>query len=98
MPACLTPSQYPQSVDHGGVGVGAHNAVGVHQAVADVDHATQVLQVHLVNRAHVRRDHVHVLERFGAPLPGPRRHRGLHTFTHFTVKKYQTSKLTFDVP
>ena len=69
MPAHLTPAQYTQSVDHGGVRVGPHNAVGVHQAIADVDYATQVLQVHLMNGAHVRREHVHVLERFGAPLP-----------------------------
>jgi len=85
----LTPAQYAQSVDHGGVRVGAHHAVGVHQAVGpDVDHAAQLLQVDLVHGAHLRRDHVHVAERFGAPLAGKKTQQPFthtHFKTHFTV-------------
>lgn len=58
----LTPAQDAQAVDHGGVGVGSHHAVGVHEAVSHLDHPGQMLKIHLMDRTDVRRNHVHVFK------------------------------------
>lgn len=64
----LTPAEDAQAVDHGGVRVGSHHTVGVDEALADLHHSGQVLQVDLVDGTHLRRNHVHVLESLRAPL------------------------------
>lgn len=64
----FTPSQDAQAIDHGGVWVGSHHTVGVDEAVADLDDPGQVLQIHLVDRTDVRRNHVHILKSFWTPL------------------------------
>ena len=46
---CLTPAQDSQSVDHCGVGVCAHQAIGVEVPVMVEHHSSQVLQIDLVN-------------------------------------------------
>lgn len=60
----FTPAKDAQAVDHGGVRVGSHHAVRVDETVADLHHSGQILQVHLVDCADVRRNHIHVLECF----------------------------------
>jgi len=67
---CFTPAEDAQAVDHGGVRVGSHHAVGVDQTVADLHHPGQILQIHLVDCTDVRRNHVHVLKCFWTPLFG----------------------------
>lgn len=63
-----TPAEDAQTVDHGGVRVGAHQAVRVEEPVVVEHHPGQVLQVDLVNDPRSRRDDPHVPEGFGAPL------------------------------
>lgn len=66
----LTPAQDPQAVDHGGVGVGSHHAVGVNEAVSHLDHSGQMLKIHLMDRTNVWRNHVHIFKSIWAPLFG----------------------------
>ncbi len=63
------PAQHAEAVDHGGVGVGADQGVGVDLArpVVDEDHPGQVLQVDLVADAGVGRHDLEVVERRLAP-------------------------------
>ena len=60
------PAHDAEAVDHGGVGVGADQGVGVGgrlaELVAELHHRRQVLQVHLVDDAGARRDHPEVVE------------------------------------
>ena len=60
----FTPAQDAQAVDHGGVRIGSHDAVGVDVTVAELDHSGQILHIHLVDRANVRGNDVHILEGF----------------------------------
>lgn len=48
MKHCLTPAQNSQSIDHCGVGVRSHEAIGVKVAILVKHHSSQVLQVDLV--------------------------------------------------
>lgn len=64
----LTPAQDSQSIDHGGVGVGSHQAIGVEIAIIVEHHSSQVLQVDLMNDARARRNDSHVPEGLRAPL------------------------------
>lgn len=66
----LTPAQDAQAVDHGGVGVGSHHAVGVHEAVSHLDHSGQMLKIHLMDWTNVRWNHVHIFKSIWAPLFG----------------------------
>ena len=53
--AAHTPAEDPEAVDHGGVGVGAHQRVAVGAAVVGgEDHPRQVLEIDLVADAHAR--------------------------------------------
>lgn len=45
----LTPAEDTQTIDHGGVRVGAHQAVRIQEPILVKHHAGQVLQVDLVN-------------------------------------------------
>ena len=69
--AAHAPAQHTDPVDHGGVGVGAHQGVrdGHPPAVdlADLDHPRQVLEVDLVADAHPGRHHREVVERLLRP-------------------------------
>ena len=56
------PSQHPEGVDHRRVGVGADERVGHGHAVADGHHRAQVLEVHLVDDPHPRRNDPEVAE------------------------------------
>lgn len=58
----LTPAKDAQSVDHGGMGISSNHTVRVDEALADLHHPGQVLQVDLVDGTHLWRNHVHVLE------------------------------------
>ena len=71
------PAEHAEAVDHGGVRVGAHQGIGVHQRrrggvgrVVRIDHhhAGQVLEVHLVHDAGRRRHHAEVGERALPPV------------------------------
>ena len=46
---CLTPAEDTQAINHGGVGVCAHQAVGVEVPLMVKHYSGQVLQVNLVN-------------------------------------------------
>mmetsp|Transcript_14449 Transcript_14449/g.26143 ORF Transcript_14449/g.26143 Transcript_14449/m.26143 type:complete len:879 (-) Transcript_14449:137-2773(-) len=63
-----TPAQDPQAVDHGGVGVRAHQAVGVHQPLVVEHHPGEVLHVHLMHNAVARGHNGQTLKGGGAPL------------------------------
>ena len=65
---CLTPAEDTQPINHGGVGVCAHQAVRVEVPFVVKDHSGQVLQVDLVNDPRTRRYDSHVPESFRAPL------------------------------
>lgn len=67
----LTPAQDAQTIDHGGVRVGAHQTVRIQEPILVKHHAGQVLQVDLVNDSWTRRNNSHVSEGFGAPLQRP---------------------------
>ncbi len=64
--AAHAPAEHAQAVDHGGVGVGADQRVGVGGALAagfmHEDHARQVLEVDLVDDAGIRRHDGEVAE------------------------------------
>ena len=64
----LTPAQDTQSIDHCGVWVSAHQAVGVEVPIIFKHHSSQVLQVDLVNDPWTGRNDSHVSEGFRAPL------------------------------
>ena len=57
------PAEHAQAVDHRGVRVGADQRVRVGLAVLREHDAREVLEVHLVADARVRRDHLEVVER-----------------------------------
>ncbi len=66
------PAQYPKAVDHGGVGIGAHQGVRVGVGVAVLGFGRphtlgQVFQVHLVADTGARWHHAEVVEGFLAP-------------------------------
>src|SRR5699024_7157998 len=65
--AADAPAQYPQSVDHCGVRVGAHTGVRVGLAVPCHDRTGEVLDVDLVDDAGARRDHLELVEGTLAP-------------------------------
>jgi len=70
--AADAPSQHAETVHHRRVRVGPHQRVRVRGAVAvHEDHLRQVLQVHLVADAGVRRDHPEVVERLLPPSQEP---------------------------
>ena len=53
-----TPSEHAETVDHGRVGVGADQRVGVGDAIAvPKDHLGEVLEIDLVTDPAVRREH-----------------------------------------
>ena len=58
------PSQHTQSVDHCGVRIRAHQSVGIREPLAvyffNKHHSRQILQVHLMNYAGIRRNDGHV--------------------------------------
>ena len=56
------PAEHPEGVDHRRVGVGADERVGHRHAVADGHHRAQVLEVHLVDDPHPRRNDPEVAE------------------------------------
>ena len=64
--AAHTPAHDPQPVDHGRVGICAHQRVGVRQGVAvglpGEDHLAEEFQVDLMDDARVRRNHAEVVE------------------------------------
>lgn len=63
------PADHSQTVDHGGVTVSTHNRIRVQQTLLiSKHHASQVLQIHLVNDARPRRNNQEVLKGSGAPL------------------------------
>ncbi len=61
------PAEHTEAVHHRRVRVGAHEGVGESHAVAVVDDAGEVLEVHLVADAGARRDDLEVAERALAP-------------------------------
>ena len=70
--AAHAPAEHAQAVDHGGVGVGAHQGVRVGEGLAVLgvavpDAAAQVFQVHLVADAGARRYHAEIIEGVLAP-------------------------------
>lgn len=65
-----TPAQDAQAIDHGGVWVGSHHTVGVDETVAELDDSGQILQIHLVDRTDIRRNHVHIPKCLWTPLLG----------------------------
>src|SRR5258706_596731 len=54
--AADAPGEDAQAVDHGGVRIGAHQRVGIDDALALEDPLGEVLEVHLVHDADARRD------------------------------------------
>ncbi len=76
--ACLgldaadAPAHHAQSVNHGGVRIGAHQRVGIcerdRMAAIGEHHLRQIFEVYLVNNAGVRRHHAEIAERLLAPL------------------------------
>lgn len=78
---CFTPAQDAQAVDHSSVRVCSHHAVRVDEAIAELDHSGQILQVHLVDCADLWRNHVHILKSFRTPL------LDRHTRKEATVRK-----------
>ncbi len=65
--AADAPAEHTQSVDHGGVRVGAHHGVGISQPVAGEDDPGQVLEVDLVHDAGAGWHHLELVERGLAP-------------------------------
>ncbi len=56
------PAQHAQAVDHGGVAVGADQAVGKRHAVLHHHHRRQVFQIHLMHDARRRRHDAKITE------------------------------------
>ncbi len=69
--AADAPAEHAEAVDHGGVRVGADERVGIGAAravrLAVEDHAAEVLEIHLVHDAGVRRHDLEIAERGLAP-------------------------------
>ena len=65
--AAHAPADHADTVDHGGVRIGAHHGVGVSHAIAAEHHPRQVLQVDLVHDAGVGRHHAEIAEGGLAP-------------------------------
>jgi hypothetical protein len=65
--AADAPPEHAETVDHRGVRVGAHDGVGIGEAVALHHHARQELEVHLVHDARLGRHDLEVRERLLAP-------------------------------
>src|SRR5690606_34573481 len=65
--AAHAPAEHAQAVDHGGVRVGADDGIGIGVAVVVEHYAGQVLDVHLVHDAGVRRHDLEVVEGLLAP-------------------------------
>jgi len=66
--ATNTPPSDTETIDHGGVGVGADDGVGVEEAVAVKDDTREVLEIDLVNDTRAWRYDLEVVEGLGAPL------------------------------
>ena len=66
--ATNTPPSDTETIDHGGVGVGADDGVGVEKAVAVKDDTREVLEIDLVNDTRAWRYDLEVVEGLGAPL------------------------------
>ena len=65
--AAHTPAEDSETVDHGGVRVGAYTGIGIGLAVAHHDYPSEVLNVDLVHDAGPRRDDAELIERALAP-------------------------------
>ena len=66
--AAHAPSDDAQTIDHGGVGIGAHQRVGIIDTARAQDALGQVFQVDLVDNADARRDDLEGVEGLHAPL------------------------------
>ena len=64
----LTPSRNAEPVDHGGMGVGAHQTVWVQQIVCIKHDTAKVLKVHLMHDAGAWWYNEHVPQGLGSPL------------------------------
>ncbi len=62
-----TPAEHPEPVHHRRVRVEADHGVGKCHAVSALDHACEVLEVHLVDDSRARRDDLEVVERCLTP-------------------------------
>lgn len=90
----LTPAKNAKAIDHGGVRVRAHYAVRVHETLTLLHCTRQVLQINLMYRADVWRNHADVLERFRTPLwgkPGEKSRQNPHRSTTGTDIALETS-------
>ena len=74
--AAHAPAHHTNAIDHGGVAVGAHQGIGVVNALLLVDTPRQVLQVDLVHDAKARWHHTEGVKGLHAPL---------HKFIAFAV-------------
>ncbi len=66
--AAHAPAHHAETVDHGGVGVGSHQGVGVVDVLLLEDPLGEILEIDLVNDADSRGDHREGLEGLLAPL------------------------------
>lgn len=64
----LTPAQNAEAIYHGSVRISSNNSVRKQESIYVLHHLRCVLQLHLMRRANVRRDDVHIAESVGAPL------------------------------
>src|SRR5690606_36328871 len=62
------PADHANTVDHGGVAIGAHQRVGVIDVVFLVHAARQIFQVDLVHDSEARRHHAEGVECLHAPF------------------------------
>ena len=66
--AAHAPAHDAQTVDHGGVGIGAHQRVGIVHAAGAQDALGEVFQIDLVDDADARGNHLEGVEGLHAPL------------------------------
>ena len=65
--AADAPADHAQSVDHGGVRIGADHGIGIRAAIVVEDHRSQIFEIHLVHDAGIGRHRAEIPKRRLSP-------------------------------